>query len=69
MGPWKAIRKNIEKGNLQLELYNLEEDLQEQQNVASDFPELIREIEEIMIREHTPAELARFRMEALGDVK
>ncbi len=69
MGPWKAIRKNIKQGNLHLELYNLEEDLQEKHNVASDFPKLIQEIEEIMKNEHEPAQLDRFRMVALGDVR
>jgi arylsulfatase len=69
MGPWKAIRKEIRKGNLELELYNLDEDIQEQHNVASDFPELIVELKEIMRKEHTPAHLDRFRMEALGDVR
>jgi len=69
MGPWKAIRKEIKKGNLVLELYNLDEDIQEQHNVASDFPDLIKEIMEIMKIEHEPAQLDRFRMEALGDVR
>jgi arylsulfatase len=69
MGPWKAIRKEIKKGNLELELYNLDEDIQEQRNVASDFPDLIEEIEEIMKNEHSPAQLERFRMEALGDIR
>ena len=69
MGPWKAIRKNIKEGNLQLELYNLDEDIQEQQDVASNYPDLIQEIEQIMKNEHEPARLDRFRMETLGDVK
>ena len=69
MGQWKAIRKDIREGNLQLELYNLEEDMGEQQNVASAHPDLIQEIEQIMKKEHTPAQLERFRMEALGDVR
>ncbi len=68
MGPWKAIRKNIKKGNLELELYNLDEDLQEQHNVASEHPGIIKEMEEIMIVEHHPSLLERFRMEALGDI-
>lgn len=69
MGPWKAIRKKIKEGNLHLELYNLEEDLQEQYNVASDHPEIIAEMELILKIEHEPAQLERFRMEALGDVR
>jgi len=41
MGSWKAIRKNIKKGNLEIELYNLDTDIREENNVAADFPEII----------------------------
>ena len=68
MDQWKAIRKNILKGNLELELYNLEEDLQEQQNVAGEHPDILRRMEEIMKQEHTSPELERFRMEALDTI-
>jgi arylsulfatase A-like enzyme len=67
MDQWKAIRKNIRDGNLDLELYNLETDIQEQVNVAGQHPEIIRKIEEIMKNEHVPAEIDRFKMEVLGD--
>jgi arylsulfatase A-like enzyme len=62
---WKAIRKNIRKGNLELELYNLEKDMAEQQNVAADEPEVIRRMELIMEQEHTTAVSERFRMKAI----
>ena len=65
MDQWKAIRKNILKGNLELELYNLEEDLEEQHNVAAEQPELIRQLEHIMEKEHSRSELDHFRMVAL----
>ena len=65
MDHWKTIRKNIQKGNLDLELYNLDEDIQEQHNVAADHPEIIKQMKLIMEEEHTPAQLERFRMEAL----
>jgi len=67
MGPWKAIRRDIKNGNLELELYDLEGDPKEQQNVASVYPDIISEMERIMKTEHQPAALERFRMEALGD--
>jgi len=67
MDQWKAIRKNIKDGNLELELYNLETDIQEQVNVAGQHPEIIRKIEEIMKNEHVPAEIDRFKMGVLGD--
>jgi arylsulfatase len=65
MGKWKAIRKEIRKGNLELELYNLEEDLQEQRNVAGQEPDVLRQMEGIMEKEHVSSPLDRFRMKAL----
>ncbi len=65
MDNWKAIRKNIRQGNLDIELYNLDEDIQELNNVAAEHPELIKQMELILKEEHTPAQLERFRMEAL----
>lgn len=67
MGKWKGIRKNILKGNMEMELYNLEADIQEQQNIAASHPEIVQQIEDIMIREHVPASKERFRMKQLGD--
>lgn len=69
MGDWKAIRKNIFKGNMEIELYNLEKDPTEQQNVASENPEIVERIAELMKQEHTSALLDRFKIEQLGDVK
>lgn len=65
MDQWKAIRKNILQGNLDIELYNLKEDIQELDNVAADYPEIVKQMELILMEEHTTPELERFRMEAL----
>ena len=65
MGEWKAIRKNILEGDLDIELYNLEDDIQEQLNVASEYPGVIQEIEQILEQAHVSSQLERFRMEAL----
>ncbi|NOR73569.1 MAG: N-acetylgalactosamine-6-sulfatase, partial [Draconibacterium sp.] len=67
LGKWKAIRNNIFKGNMTIELYNLEEDIQELNDVAASNPEVIKQIEEIMVKEHVTAESERFRMKELGD--
>jgi arylsulfatase A-like enzyme len=67
MGKWKGIRRNIFKDSLRVQLYNLEEDMQELKDVSSQHPEIVREIETILEREHTPAENESFRMEQLGD--
>jgi len=68
MGKWKGIRKNILKGNLEIELYDLENDIQEQKNVASQYPEVVKQIAQIMVREHITPEVQRFKMKALGDI-
>ncbi len=67
LGKWKAIRNNIFKGNMEIELYNLEDDIQELNDVAADNPEIVKQIEEIMVKEHVTAVSERFRMKELGD--
>ena len=68
MGPWKAIRKIIKKGNLDIELYNLDTDIREENNVAKQYPDIINQMEIIMKQEHTPSTIEDFKMKALGDV-
>ena len=67
MGKWKGIRKNIFKDSLRVQLYNLEEDIQEQKDVSAQHPGVVRRMEEIFRQEHTPAEIERFRIPQLGD--
>jgi arylsulfatase len=67
MGKWKAIRKEIQKGNLKTELYNLEEDIKELNDVAGQNSNIIKKIEKIMVKEHSRSEHIIFRMEALED--
>ena len=67
MGKWKAIRKNIFKGNLDVELYNLDEDIKELNDVSKQFPEYCKAMRSIMKQEHVPAENERFKFKQLGD--
>lgn len=67
MGNWKAIRKDIFKGNMTLELYDLDNDIVEKYNVADNNPEIVSRIEQIMKQEHEPAEIDRFKIKELGD--
>jgi len=67
MGNWKGIRKNIFEGNMEIELYDLSTDLQEQNNIATEHPEIVAQITSIMGEAHTPAELERFKIKQLGD--
>jgi arylsulfatase len=67
MGDWKGIRKGIFNGNLEIELYDLKTDIQEQNNLASEHPEIVAKMEEIMKREHVPSTVDRFKIPQLGD--
>lgn len=57
VGDWKAIRQNMRKGNLEIELYDLAKDPGEQNNVAQENPQVVKKLAKIMKREHTPSEI------------
>ena len=57
VGPWKAVRQNMRRGNIEIELYNLAEDVSERNDVADHHPEVVAELAELMNREHTPSTL------------
>ena len=67
IGKWKGIRSNIFKGNLNVQIPNLENVIREQNDVAAQHPEIVQQIEAIFTREHTPSEIERFRIKQLGD--
>ncbi len=68
MGKWKAVRTNIKReGNLKIELYDLEKDILEQNDISDDHPEIVTQMEEIFKAEHIESPIDRFKMEALGD--
>lgn len=60
-GKWKAIRQGLMRlrrpEQIETELYDLQTDVGEQTNVAPQHPEIVRELEAVMRREHTPSEL------------
>ncbi len=55
MGDWKGIKYKVDKRpDAPMELYNLRCDISESVNVAKQNPEVVAQIEEIILREHTP---------------
>jgi len=67
IGPWKAVRLDLKKGEQPILLYNLEDDPREEKDVAPEHPEIVEQARVIMLREHQQAAIERFRMAALGD--
>lgn len=62
MGKWKGLRRNIAKGNMKIELYNLDNDIAESNDVADQNPEIVKQIESILKREHTLPKVEKFRI-------
>ncbi len=61
VGDWKAVRQNMTKGNLKIELYNLKNDPSEKQDLAQMNPMIVNKLAKLMEQEHTPSELFPLR--------
>jgi len=67
MGRWKAVRLNIQKGELKTRLFDLETDIREMNDISAQHSDLVRQMEAIFAKEHVASVNSRFRMKALGD--
>jgi arylsulfatase len=65
VGDWKGVRRNLRKGPARLELYDLAGDPRETTDVAAKHPDVVKKLEEVLAREHTPSKL--FPLKGLGD--
>lgn len=65
IGNLKALRKNMHQGNLQWELFDLDEDPEERNDISAIHPDIINKVEAIVARERTPHE--RWRFNVLGE--
>ena len=52
MGKWKGVKYNVKKVNSPIELYNLDVDPYEKNNVAAANPEIVHELSKIMKQAH-----------------
>ena len=66
LGKWKAIR-SLGKNQMHMKLFNLSEDLREEQNVAEANPEIVSRIEAIMQAARTTPAVERFKIKVLDD--
>lgn len=65
MGNWKAVRLNADLGpqRATMELYNLDKDPGEKNNIAPQHPDVVKKLEDIMDKEHHPSSLFPFKYE------
>ncbi|UWX54879.1 arylsulfatase [Maribacter litopenaei] len=63
MGDWKVVRQHLKDDESPtLELFNLQTDPAETENVATQHPDILEKAAAIFAREHTNAETERFRI-------
>lgn len=55
VGDWKAVRQQLSKGNTDVELYNIAEDIGESNDVASANPEVVDRLTTLMFEVRTPS--------------
>ncbi len=56
MGKWKGYRKDVRNNSdPDLELYDLENDIGESTNLASQHPDIVAQIKQVMTEAHTPS--------------
>lgn len=61
-GNWKGIISNIKKGNSTMQLFNLETDLTEQKDVASEHPDIVERLRTFMDEAHETPENPKFAL-------
>ncbi len=64
MGKWKAVKLNVNKDpGAAPELYDLSADIGEMNDIASSNPQIVKQMAEIMKKEHKPSEVFPFAWE------
>jgi arylsulfatase A-like enzyme len=64
MNQWKAVRMNMSKNpDSPIELYNIHQDIGEQENLAVKYPEVLKEVSRIMNKEHISSRIFQFEFE------
>jgi hypothetical protein len=62
MGKWKAVKRNLQKNpDAPLELYDLENNISEKNNVADKYPGVATKIESIMLEARSRPAIKKFR--------
>lgn len=60
MGHWKGVRLNVGTDEPVFELYDLSQDIHEDNNVAADHPDIVRRLQKLMDQSRTESDLFNF---------
>ncbi len=64
---WKGIKKGLLKGSSNLHLYNLTDDPKELNNLADNYPDIVKKMERLLEEAHTKASIEKFRIPVLDE--
>jgi arylsulfatase len=67
IGNYKALRTGMHNGNPAFELYDLENDPHESNDISADHPDIMKMVREIIGKEHQPSENPRWRFKLLDN--
>lgn len=62
MGKWKALVENVRKGNRKVQLFDLETDPREQNDISAQHPDVVKKALQIFRDEHTDPEIKTFNL-------
>ena len=63
----KAVRENVFRSNMAIELYDLSVDLRELDFVVDKHPDIVKQIETLMLEAHSAVQYSKFKLNQLGD--
>ena len=61
MGKWKGIITKIRKGNTKMELYDLDNDIKEVNDIADEYPEIVEQLYSLMEKSSVVPKNPNFR--------
>ena len=65
---WKAYNENLKSGDTTIYLYNLDNDIREQNDIADQHPDKIKFAKEVFIKEHTTSDNPKWQYEVLDGI-
>lgn len=67
MGKWKGVKYNVLKNpNAPIKLYNLDNDMGEENNIAAENPEIVKQINTILLEARTPSDIFKFEQKSFN---
>ena len=64
-GKWKGLKTNLQEGQQPLQLFNLEIDVTEENDVSKENPQIVEKIESILVDARTEPKLENFKINAI----